>query len=80
MNDYENKRAIPLTQYTYSEITRNLNHWRNIIRDELECLIYVKSNLQINQSNSSFQLNVSGSSLGAMNYQDKVNSPAPRNI
>lgn len=78
MNDYDNKRAVPLTQYTYNSITKALNQWRNIIREELECLIYIKNNLQINQNNSNLQLNSSSSSINSLNYQDKVTNLIPK--
>lgn len=52
MDEYNEKRASPLTLYTFSEISINLSVWRDILREELETLIYIKNCLSLNDDNS----------------------------
>ena len=49
MIDYDSKRAEPLSSYTFSIITSTLSQWRDTLREELECLIYVKNSIAQNQ-------------------------------
>ena len=57
MIDYDSKRAEPLSSYTFSIITSTLSQWRDTLREELECLIYVKNSIaQLQQSDKVSQL------------------------
>ena len=53
MIDYDSKRANPLSSYTYNEITSSLSSWRDVLREELECLIYVKNSVALSGAQQS---------------------------
>ena len=42
MNFYQDNKAPPLPDYSPSEVKTTLISWRNLLREDLECLIYVK--------------------------------------
>ena len=57
MEDSNDKRAKPLTNYTYSEINKNLSVWRDHLRKELECLIYIKQSYSSSEDTQNNKIN-----------------------
>jgi hypothetical protein len=52
MDDYYQKYARPIGKLNVYEIKQNLILWRENLRQELECIIYIKNGLNEDTFNS----------------------------
>lgn len=52
MDEYYTKYARPLGKLNIFELKHNLNSWRDNLREELECLIFLRNGLNAENLNS----------------------------